>query len=413
MYKIKNYNRTELLEENIFTLIWRYSLPATTGMLVNASFNIIDTIFVGFLGSEAIAALSVSFPVQMLMGGIAIGTAVGASSLISRQLGAAEYEEANKTASQAFSLALLLSLIIVFIGTFYLKDMIAIFGATPEIFSATCEYLSVILWGAPTVFLMMMSNNIIRGEGNPVMSMKIMIAGAVLNIILDPIFIFAFSLGIRGAALATVIARTLVLFYVAYYYLSGKSLIRISARWFILRWKIVYEIYRVGISAIFMQIAINLATIFVNRILGDYDYLGIAALGIIIRLQALIILPCIGISQGLLTIIGFNYGAGLKKRVRESFLKAVIIAFGFAFCISLPFFLFPDFFIGIFSRDPQLVDIASRALRIIVITVPIASFQIISSVLFQGTGRGFPALVLTLSRQLILYLPLVFLLNRF
>ena len=281
MYKIKNYNRTELLEENIFTLIWRYSLPATTGMLVNASFNIIDTIFVGFLGSEAIAALSVSFPVQMLMGGIAIGTAVGASSLISRQLGAAEYEEANKTASQAFSLALLLSLIIVFIGTFYLKDMIAIFGATPEIFSATCEYLSVILWGAPTVFLMMMSNNIIRGEGNPVMSMKIMIAGAVLNIILDPIFIFAFSLGIRGAALATVIARTLVLFYVAYYYLSGKSLIRISARWFILRWKIVYEIYRVGISAIFMQIAINLATIFVNRILGDYDYLGIAALGII------------------------------------------------------------------------------------------------------------------------------------
>ncbi|NLZ27891.1 MAG: MATE family efflux transporter, partial [Firmicutes bacterium] len=142
MYKIINDNRTELLEENIFTLIWRYSLPATTGMLVNASFNIIDTIFVGFLGSEAIAGLSVSFPVQMLMGGIAIGTAVGASSLISRQLGAGDYREASKTASQSFSLALLLGLVVVIFGIFYLEDMIAAFGATPEIFAATYEYLS-------------------------------------------------------------------------------------------------------------------------------------------------------------------------------------------------------------------------------------------------------------------------------
>lgn len=413
MYKIINDNRTELLEENIFTLIWRYSLPATTGMLVNASFNIIDTIFVGFLGSEAIAGLSVSFPVQMLMGGIAIGTAVGASSLISRQLGAGDYREASKTASQSFSLALLLGLVVVIFGIFYLEDMIAAFGATPEIFAATYEYLSIILWGAPTVFLMMMSNNIIRGEGNPVMSMKIMIAGAVLNIILDPIFIFVLNLGIRGAALATVVARTLVLFYVAYYYLSGKSVVRIAARWFLLRWKIIYEIYRVGISAIFMQIALNLATIFVNRVLGGYDYLGIAALGIIMRLQAFIILPCVGISQGLLTIIGFNFGANLNKRVRESFLKAALVAFAYAFAISLLFFLFSPFFISIFSRDNQLIEIASYALRIMVVSIPIASFQIISSVLFQGTGRGLPALILTLSRQLLLYLPLVYVLDKF
>lgn len=387
----------------------KHSLPATTGMLVNVSFNIIDTIFVGMLGSGALAALSVAFPVQMMLGGVAIGTGVGAASLVARQLGAAQYEEASETASQSFSLAFLLGIAVIFIGFFYLDDLLVVFGTTPDIMGDTFDYLSIIIWGAPTIFLMMMGNNVIRGEGSAMVAMKIMVAGALLNIALDPIFIFALGLGIRGAALATVISRSLILLYVVYYFIFGNSMLKISLKWFLPRWSVVVEIYRVGIPAIFMQVAFNLAIIFVNRILGGYDHVAIAVLGIIVRLQMVILLPCIGISQGLLTIIGFNYGGKLYGRVREAFFKATMLAFVFSLIVTALFVIFPTTFIGIFNREPELLVLGSYALRIMVVTFPLAALQIMSSVLFQGIGRGLPALVLAVSRQFLFFVPLAYL----
>jgi len=378
-------------------------------MLVNVSFNIIDTIFVGMLGSAPLAALSVAFPVQMLMAGVAVGTGVGAASLVSRNLGAAEYKEANKTASQAFTLAFLLGIIVILVGMLFLEELVVAFGATPLILEPTYDYLSIIMWGSPTIFLMMMGNNLIRGEGNAMVAMKIMVAGALLNIALDPVFIFGLDMGVRGAAWATVISRSLVLLYVIYHFLSGKRVLIISLRWISLRWRIVVEIYRVGIPAICMQVAFNLAIIFLNRILGGYDHLPIAVLGIIVRLQMMVLLPCIGISQGLLTILGFNFGGGLYPRVREAFLKATLIAFVFALLVTVVLLAFPTTFIAIFNREPEILQLGSYALRIMVFTFPLAALQIMSSILFQAIGRGFPAFILAISRQFLFFVPLAYL----
>ncbi len=364
------------------------------------------------LGSGAIAALSVAFPVQMMLGGIAIGSGVGAASFVSRRLGAGKYQEAYNGASQAMALALILGILVIIAGVFSLGGLLEVFGVTPEIYDDTYDYLSIIMLGAPTIFLMMISISIIRGEGNAMVAMKAMVGGAILNIFLDPVFIFTLGLGIRGAAWATVVSRSLSVIYVIFYFCSGHSSLKFSLPWFIPRWHTIVEIYKVGIPASLVQIAFHLALIFVNRILGTYDYVALAAMGIIVRLQLAILLPCVGISQGLLTIIGFNYGAAQFPRVREALLKGTLAGFLFALFVTAMLFIFPIFFISIFNREPALLELGSFALRIMVVTFPMAAVQIMSSAFFQAVGRGFPALILSVSRQFLFFVPVVLLLNR-
>ena len=210
-------------EEKISTLLVRFSLPATLAMLVNASYNIIDTVFVGRLGSAAIAALSVSFPIQMLLGAIAIGTGVGAGSLISRSLGADKLEEAATAGGQVITLSLLFGLFSTLAGLFYLRPLLITFGATPEILELTVSYMAVIANGAVFLFMIMMLNHVIRAEGNAMLPMIVMIVSAVANIILDPIFIFTLGMGVRGAAVATILAKIIGVVILLHYFLTKKS----------------------------------------------------------------------------------------------------------------------------------------------------------------------------------------------
>ena len=399
--------------ESISRLLLRFSLPSTIAMLVNASYNIIDTIFVGRLGSDAIAALSVCFPIQMLLGGLAIGTGIGAASLISRSLGAGKRHEAATAAGQVFLLALVFGLLTFLGGFFYLRPLLLIFGATPDILELSEQYLSIISYGAVLLFLIMILNHTVRAEGNVMLSMTVMILSAITNIILDPIFIFVLGFGIRGAAIATVVSKVVGVGILLWYFAAKKSTLNVHLFNLAPNWPVIIDIYRVGLPSLFIQISANISLIVVNRILGSYGYIPIALMGLFVRLQMFAFMPVIGISHGLLPIIGYNFGACQYPRIREAMIKGIGLGTVFVTFLGLAFFAFPGVFLRIFSSDTELLELGETALRIMVIMYPLIAAQTISIVFFQAIGRGTSSLWLSLLRQFLLYIPFILLMPRF
>ncbi len=409
----QNPRAADMGEESITRLLIRFSLPATLAMAVMASYNIVDTYFVGRLGGEAIAALSVSFPVQMLLGAIGIGTGVGAGSLISRSLGAQKPEDAAIAAGQVMLLALVFGLGAYLLGRFYLEELLLFFGATPKILPYAMDYMTVIAQGAVMLFMIMMLNNIVRAEGNALLPMWVMIGSALLNILLDPIFIFVLGLGIRGAAVATVLAKIFGVAALLWYYVSGKSSLNIKPRNLLPNGRIILDIYRVGLPALLMQISANISLILANRILGDFGYVPIAVMGLMIRFQMFAFMPAIGIAQGLLPIIGYNYGAKKYPRIREAMFKGAGAGTVLVTLTGLLLFLFPSFFLGFFTSEGDLLSLGVFAVRIMVLMYPLLGMQIVSVIFFQAIGRGTQSLVLSLLRQFLLYIPSILLLPRF
>ncbi len=406
-------NAAQMGEESITRLLFRFSLPATVGMLVMATYNIVDTIFVGKLGSEAIAALSVAFPIQMLLGAVGIGTGVGAASLISRSLGAGNKAEAESAAGQVISMALIFGLLTALVGLFYMRPLLLYLGTMPEILDLTEEYMIVIAVGSVMFFLIMVLNNVVRAEGNPMLSMKVMVISALLNIALDPIFIFLLDMGVRGAAVATVLSKIVGVVMMLYYFFMGKSVLKLSLACLKLRWGTIKNVYAVGFPAMLLQLSINISLIVANNILAAYGHIPIAVMGLVFRLQMFVILPVLGVSQGLLPIIGFNFGAGKLNRIREALLKGLGISVASIMILGVALFVAPAFFLGLFSTDKELLRIGIPALRIMVIMFPLVGVQIVSSIFFQAIGKGIPSLILSLLREIMLFIPFVFIMPFF
>ena len=398
-------NAAQMGEESITRLLIRFSLPATVGMLIMATYNIVDTIFVGILGSEAIAALSIAFPFQMLLGALGIGTGVGAASLISRSLGSGQMDMARSAVGQVISLSVIYGLVVALAGFFYLEPILVLFGATPEILALTGEYVIVITTGSVMFFLIMSLNNVVRGEGNPKLSMYVMIISALINIALDPIFIFALGMGVRGAAVATVLAKIVGVVIMLRYFTSGKGEIKINLACLRLRRDTIQKIYVIGFPVMILQISTNLSLVVANNILAAYGHLPIAALGLIFRLFMFALMPVIGVSQGMLPIIGYNFGAGKMVRIRETIVKGVAISTGIATFFGAVYFIWPGMFISIFSREPELIALGSEALRIMVVMFPLIGAQVVFSTYFQATGKGMPSLLLSILREVILFIP--------
>lgn len=409
---MQNNSHASMGEEKISRLLLRFSLPATLAMAVNASYNIIDTIFVGRLGSEAIAALSVSFPIQMLLGALAIGTGIGAASLISRSLGAGNEEDAATAVGQVILLAVCFGLAATLLGRYFLEQLLRLFGATGEIIWHTSQYMSVIADGAILLFLIMMLNHAIRAEGNAMLPMKVMIISAVSNIIMDPIFIFVLGMGIRGAAVATVLAKVLGVAIQVWYFLARQSSLNIRLYHLKPNLRIIVDIYRVGLPSLLTQISANVAMVFANRILGGFGHVPIAVMGLAVRFQMFAFMPVIGIAQGVLPLIGYNYGAGKLPRIREAMVQGAAASTVLVTLAGFLFFLFPRFFLSVFNSDPGLLQTGAGAVRIMVLMYPLIGVHTISVVFFQAIGRGGLSLALSLLRQFILYIPFVILLSR-
>ncbi len=407
--------RNVLADDNIKQLLFKLSLPATVGMIVMALYNVVDAIFIGRgVGSIAIGGLAIVFPLQMLIMAVNQMFGIGSASIISRSLGAKDYQKAKLTFSNVYFVAFTVSLVFVSISYLFMDQILTLFGATKNILPYAKDYFSVIILGTFFFSFDMISNNIIRSEGFAKVAMFSMFTGAIMNMILDPIFIFVFKMGIKGASIATVISQFCMLIYIFFFFSSGKSVLHISDIKLKIRFSLMKEIVSVGSATLFRMLIGSILVVIVNNSLKVYGGdLAIAAYGIINRLIRFIFMPLFGIAQGLQPVLGYNYGAKRYERAKES----VFIAMKNATFIMVTGFIlimfFSEKFISIFTNDKDLIILAGHALRYTVLAIPVVGFQVIVSTMFQALGKPLPAVILTVSRQIVFLVPLIIILPRY
>jgi len=315
-----NNHSKNLGTEKISSLLLKMSAPAIVGMMVQALYNLVDTIFVGRgVGTMGIAGLTIAFPIQMISMAVAQTIGIGGASIISRSLGSDDPERAERTMGNIFLLVIAISSITTILGLIFIEPILRFFGATETILPYSMEYMKVILLGTVFFSFAVASNSIVRSEGNAKVAMFTMLISAGLNIILDPIFIFVFNMGIRGAAIATVLSQATTAIYLVYYFVYGKSVISFKIKNLKPDFKIIYETFVIGASSFARQVSGSFIAIILNNTLAFYGGdLAIAAYGIINRLLMFTFMPLFGVVQGLQPIVGYNYGAKQYDRVKET-----------------------------------------------------------------------------------------------
>lgn len=401
---------------NIGSLLITFSFPAIVGMLVNALYNVADRAFVGQAeGSLAIAGITICFPVMIILMGFGMLIGLGANALISIRLGEKKNEEAELILGNAAFLLVAVSAVLAVVGIIFLEPLLTFFGASAAVLPFAAGYLRIILMGAVFQAISFGMNNFIRGEGNPKIAMYTMIIGGLLNLVLDPLFIFVMGWGIQGAALATVFSQIVSAAWVLVYYFSGKSLIKIRLRNIKLQWSVVKSIIILGSAPFAMHIGGSVINTLFNRQLNAYGGdVAISAMGIIFSVVMLFLMPIFGINQGAQPIIGYNYGAQQFDRVKKTHQLASVAATAvtlIGFCITV---FFPSSIIGLFNRNnSELIEMGSHAMRIFLLMFPIVGFQIVTANYFQAIGKPKQAMVLSLSRQVLLFIPCLLVLPRF
>lgn len=417
-------NQTILLgNEPIPKLLARLSVPATIGMMVNALYNLVDTVFVGRgAGELAIGGLTIAFPIQMLIMAIAQMIGIGAASYISRSLGAGEKENALHATGNSYILVTLLSTLFMTVGLAFTEPLLRLFGATDALLPYASDYIRVILMGSVFFSFTVSANNLVRSEGNAKISMQAMLIGTGLNIILDPFFIYStvpvinapgFGLGIQGAALATIISQFMSFIFLMRYLMSGNSALHIEWHHLKLKTKLVYEIFAIGMPAFVRQVGGSFLAIVLNNSLAYFG--GDQALiiyGIINKITMFVFMPMFGIVQGFQPIAGFNYGAKNYERLKcvvSLSIKVLIVLATFGWAIT---FFFPSPLFKLFGASESIVNEGVSIMRIMFAGIPIVGIQIIASSYFQALGKVRPSFVLSLMRQLLILIPLILILPR-
>lgn len=404
---------TDILgSDHIGRLLLRLSVPAMIGMMVMALFNVVDTIFVGRgVGPLGIAGVTIVFPIQMFIMAIAQMIGIGGASIVSRALGSDNTDRAERTMGTMMLSALLIGTVVTIIGYLLTDPLLRVFGATDTILPYAREYLVIMLIGNLYFPYAVASNSVIRAEGRAGYAMITMLISAILNIILDPIFIFWLDMGVRGAAVATVIAKAVTAIWVTFYFVSRKSTLRLHLRNFKFHRGITGELFAIGTASFVRMVAASILVVTVNNILarlgGD---LYIAIMGIVIRLMQFFVMPMFGVAQGLQPIAGYNYGA---KRYDKS-KRAVMIALAAATAISIFGFLLLFFqaeqFLMLFTKETELIEKGIWPLRYAILLLPLVGAQVIGSATFQAIGKAVHSIVLSITRRALFLIPLLFVL---
>ncbi|MDD3246347.1 MAG: MATE family efflux transporter [Methanosarcina sp.] len=403
--------------ESIRKLLFKLSTPVIIGMLVQALYNVVDTLFVGWAyGAEsvqAIGGLSIAFPVQMIIMAFGIILGTGGSSIISRALGARETERAEKVLGNVFSLSLILSVLIAIPCLLYLDPILKAFGSTPGILPYARDYLEIIIAGGIVFVFGISVQNIVRAEGNARLAMNAMLIGGGLNILLDPLFIFGFGMGVQGAAIATVLSQSVGSAWLLQYCLKGKGAVRFKAETLKLSPGIIKEIGAIGLGSFVMEASGSVMMIFVYNALASYGGdVAIAVFGITMKINSFIFLPLLGMSFGLQPIVGFNYGAKQFGRIVEAVKLSLAATTAFGLLGLLVISLFPEQLLGLFSADPEYLTVGKSAVVIMVLGLPLIGCNVVTTTLFQALGQAKPSFLLSISRQLLFLIPLVIILPR-
>jgi len=403
-------------EERIAPLLWRFSIPAIAGMVVTALYNVVDSIFVGQgVGEIALTAVTIAFPVMTFLMAVGMLVGVGAGTMVSLRLGEQKRDEAEMILGNALTLIAILLVFTTGVFLYFLDFILVDFlGVTPDVLPYAKDFISIILLGSVFMHIGFGLNNIIRAQGDPHTALKTQLIAAVVNIILNYLFVFVIYWGVKGAALATILAQATAAVWVVYYFTYGPGILRFRWHCLILRKGIVKDIFRIGIAPFLMQVVASAVMIVLNvRIQLFGGTTGVAAYGVINRVQMLLLMPIVGISQGAQPIIGYNYGARKYKRVLQT-LKMAITA---AVLVGIMGFFFAEFFpqniIRVFNNSALLASMGVPGMRIFLFMSPIVGFQIISANYFQATGKPIYSIIFSMLRQLIVFIPLIYILSNY
>lgn len=409
---------TEIRKENkmgtmpIPKLLITMSLPMIISMLVQALYNIVDSIFVAQLNENALTAVSLAFPIQNLMIAVAAGTGVGINALLSKSLGERKFDLANTIAKNGILLGILSSIIFAIAGLFGSRLFFEIQTSDPEIIKYGTDYMLIVTIASFGIFMQVTFERLMQSTGKTIFNMVIQGTGAIINIILDPIFIFGWfgfpRMEVAGAALATVIGQIVSAILGAILNHKYNKEIHVSFRKFKPCKNTIGSIYKIGVPSILMQSIGSLTTFGMNNILLMFTSTAATVFGVYFKLQSFIFMPVFGLTNGLIPIVAYNYGARNKKRIYQALKLGVVIAVGIMLIGMMVFQLFPETLLGLFGASDNMLQIGIPALRTISLSFTFAGFCIVSSSIFQALGNGVYSLIMSIARQLVVILPVAF-----
>ena len=399
-------------------LILKISFPVMLSMTIQALYNVVDSIYVSRMAEkeQALSALQLAFPIQMLMIAIAVGTGVGINSLISRRLGEKRREEAYSAAANGVFLAIVGWAVFALFGLFFTGTFMQAFTQDAITLQMGTDYLRICTVFSLGIFVSIAIDRIMQSTGNTFYNMIVQITGAVLNIILDPIFIFGWgfvpAMGVAGAAIATVISQTASMVLGFLLNQTKNKELRLHLRGFRPKGRTILEIYKVGLPSIIMQTVGSFMIMALNLILAALSTVAVAVMGLYFRLQSFVFMPVFGLTGGLVAIVGYNFGAKNRKRVYEAIRVALIYAGGIMAVGTALFLLFPGFMLSLFDATPEMLHVGIPALRVISLAFLMAAGGIILSTVFQAIGNGMLSLSVSLVRQVVVLLPAAWYLSR-
>ncbi|MCU9815189.1 MULTISPECIES: MATE family efflux transporter [Paraclostridium] len=402
-----------LRDEKVSKAILKLSIPMVMGMMIQVLYNLVDTYFIGMLNdANQLAAANISLPVFMMLMAIAGIIGSGSSSYISRCLGNKDYEEANKTISIATGILIIMSIIVMIAGIFMSPNIAKGLGANDATFNYTYKYIFIMFIGAIPVMCSYALGQLLRSEGNIMQSVIGLTLGTVINIVLDPVFIFGLKMEITGAAIATIIGQTSTLIYFMYAFLKGKTTLKINLKKFKYDKNIFKEIFTIGVPASLNQMLMGVATVIVNNIAVGYGTLTVAGMGVAMKIMTIGTFVFMGFSAGCQPLVGYNYGCNNIPRVKEIIKKGIIITSMIGLILALIFGVFANPLIGLFTSEPEVINKGTIILRALIISLPFVGGQMISTTSAQSMGKVVVAFILSISRQGLLYMPLLIILNK-
>lgn len=406
---------TALGTESIGKLLMQYAVPAIIAMTASSLYNMVDSIFIGHgVGTMAISGLALTFPLMNLAAAFGSLVGVGASTLISVKLGQRDYDTAQRVLGNVFVLNMVLGVAFTIIVMLFLDPILYFFGGSDQTVGYARDYMQIILLGNAVTHLYLGLNAVLRSSGHPQKAMYATIATVVINTILDPVFIYGFGWGIRGAAVATIVAQVISLTWQFKLFSNKDELLHFHRGIFRLKRKIVFDSLAIGMSPFLMNLAACFIVIIINQGLKKYGGdLAIGAFGIVNRLVFIVVMIVMGLNQGMQPIAGYNFGAKLYGRVNKVLRLMIIYATAvttFGFLVGM---LVPDLVVGIFTSDAELTELSVTGLRITVMFFPIIGFQMVTSNFFQSIGMAGKAIFLSLTRQMLILLPCLLVLPQF
>ena len=390
-------------------LILKLSVPMMLSMLVQALYNIVDSVFVARVSEDALTAVSLAFPLQSLLIAVAVGTGVGVNARLSRKLGEKSMREVNTTAGNALFISIIYSVVFLVLGLTICEPFYRIMTDDPEIIQYGIDYSSVVLTFAAAPIFQMACERLLQATGKTFYSMITQTTGAIINVIMDPIMIFGLfgmpAMGTKGAAIATVLGQAVAALMAVFFNLKFNKEITFGAQYIKPHKETIKAIYIVGIPAIIMQSIASVMNFGMNKILLQFSSTAAAAFGIYFKLQSFVFMPVFGLNNGIVPIIAYNYGARKPDRIKETFKIAVMYAVAIMLVGILIFELLPELLLKVFNASDNLYAIGTVALRLIAIHFVFAGYDIVCSSFMQALGHGVKSLIVSIVRQLLFLLP--------